>query len=287
MTQLDLYRSISYLFRPKTISDAVINDNFSVISNKLSRFKQELGIDGSSTFADGFRIAYNLISKNYPNEYFYKSSIFNKYILGRYSVKTASLFSEIRLGGSIADLIIVNGVGTVFEIKTELDTPKRLVSQVNNYYKVLPHVNVIIPQGELDKYIHVLPKTCGIILRTNRNTFRTVRECLENTQLIQSREIFKCFRKSEYIEITKEFINDIDSIPNTKIFTRCLNEFKKFSVDAQLELLYTTLKRRKSEISNRENFKSYPKELNYIFYTKEFKESQIKRFTQSLNSKIQ
>ncbi len=59
---------------------------------------------------------YNYL-KVYRNEYFYKNTILNKLLLGRHSINTTTALSEMPIGKSIADFILLNGKGVVDEIK--------------------------------------------------------------------------------------------------------------------------------------------------------------------------
>ncbi|MFS4830453.1 sce7726 family protein [Staphylococcus aureus] len=71
---------------------------------------------------------YNYLKKSYRNEYFYKNTMLNKLLLGRHSVNTTTALSEMPIGKSIADFILLNGKGVVYEIKTELDKDEFLAA---------------------------------------------------------------------------------------------------------------------------------------------------------------
>ena len=217
MSEIDKYRGIAHIFTSKNFTKAVLDNNLEPITNRILRHSKELGLGEEYTIKQGIEASFQILAKNYPNEFFYKTTFFNKYILGKYSPKTASFFSEFRIGGSIADVLIINGIGTVYEIKSELDTPKRLKQQIRNYYKVIPFVNIIISESEVEKYFSILPQSCGVLVRTKRNTLKSIREANKEIAFITPKEIFKCFRKEEYVSIVKTFISEIDSIPNTRI----------------------------------------------------------------------
>jgi len=63
----------------------------------------------------------------------------------------ATIFSEFRVGKSVADLAIFNGSSKVFEIKTEFDSDIRLEIQLKNYKKIFNEVFLIITESKLFK----------------------------------------------------------------------------------------------------------------------------------------
>lgn len=55
------------------------------------------------------------------NEYVYKNVLLNRIVMGRHSTRTSTAFTEVPIGDSIADFLIINGKATVYEIKTDLE----------------------------------------------------------------------------------------------------------------------------------------------------------------------
>lgn len=69
---------------------------------------------------------YQFMSQSYRNEYFYQNTLLMKLLLGKHSVRTTTALTQIPIGNSIADFVLINGKAVVYEIKTELDTFNRL-----------------------------------------------------------------------------------------------------------------------------------------------------------------
>ncbi|MBC1578305.1 sce7726 family protein [Listeria seeligeri] len=99
------------------------------------------------------------LQKNYPNEISIKSNFINKVISK--TKKHVTIF-ELNVGSSRVDLCKVNGQSTAFEIKTELDSPKRLKTQMKDYFSVFEEVYLICPEKKLDTYLKHIPLKCGI-----------------------------------------------------------------------------------------------------------------------------
>lgn len=61
---------------------------------------------------------------------------------------TAAL-TELPIGNSKADFIMINGRGVVYEIKTDLDNLIRLEDQLKDYYKVFSYIYVVVGNKQL------------------------------------------------------------------------------------------------------------------------------------------
>ena len=104
-----------------------------------------------------------------------QNTMLNKLLLGRHSVNTTTALSEMPIGKSIADFILLNGKGVVYEIKTELDKLDRLDNQINDYYEVFNYVVVITNNKHLNKVMaRYKDTTVGILVLTTRNTLSEV-----------------------------------------------------------------------------------------------------------------
>jgi hypothetical protein len=92
-------------------------------------------IDPATTLGQFFEWVYNLLFKNYRNEYVYKNVLANKILLGKHSLNTSQILTEFRVGRSKADVVLLNGTSTVYEIKSEYDSFARLEKQIQSYFE--------------------------------------------------------------------------------------------------------------------------------------------------------
>ena len=60
-------------------------------------------------------------------------------------------FSQVRIGHSIADFVMINGEGRVYEIKSDLDNFDRLYDQLRDYYRAFSKVSVLVSIHELEE----------------------------------------------------------------------------------------------------------------------------------------
>ena len=79
--------------------------------------------------------------------------------------------TQIPIGKSKADFILINGKAVVYEIKTELDTFGRLRRQLDDYFKAFNHVCVVTSEDKYDNALKILRNTpVGIYVLTKQNT---------------------------------------------------------------------------------------------------------------------
>ena len=131
----------------------------------------------------------------------------NKLLLGRHSVNTTTALSEMPIGKSIADFILLNGKGVVYEIKTELDKLDRLDNQINDYYEVFNYVVVITNDKHLIKVMaRYKDTTVGILVLTSRNTLSEVQKPKENNSLLNTKRCTTFYEKKKEKELLHKII---------------------------------------------------------------------------------
>ena len=112
---------------------------------------------------------YQYLKKEYQNEYFYKNTLLNKLLLGIHSPRTTTALTEVPVGNSKADFILLNGKAVVYEIKTALDNFDRLDGQIEDYYKAFSRVVVVTSEKNFDSVQQKLQNSpTGICLLTKK-----------------------------------------------------------------------------------------------------------------------
>ncbi len=201
-------------------------------------------IDHSMSLSQFFDWIYNILFKNYRNEYIYKNAIANKILLGKHSLNTSHMLTEFRVGKCKADAVVINGTSTVYEIKSEFDSFARLESQVKAYYQIFDHINVITSNSQAIKLKSILPDAVGIQVLTDRNTISTIRESKSNKKNIHMDTLFDSLRKKEYLKIVEEFYEIAPNVPNTQIYRECKKLFCKIPPETAHYLTMNTLRKR-------------------------------------------
>jgi hypothetical protein len=165
-----------------------------------------------------FDAAFSLLKKHgYRHEYIYKSALTHKILLGKHSLQTASLLNEFRVGACKADLAILNGTATVYEVKSERDSLTRLEKQIAAYMEVFASVYVIAGENHVDAVIGSVPPDVGVLRLENRYRISTVREAIDRPERTSAAAIFDAVRTPEARAILAARGVEIPDVPNTEI----------------------------------------------------------------------
>ncbi|TFZ35540.1 hypothetical protein EWW49_18780 [Pseudomonas syringae] len=174
-----------------------------------------------------FESAFNLLRKrDYRHEYAYKAAITNKLLLGRHSLKTASLITEFRVGKCKADIAIFNGTSTAYEIKSERDKLGRLQGQVETYKQFFSKVYVITGENHLDEIVSTTRADVGVLLLNKRFGISTIREAHESPEQVSPEIIFDSIQIRESLEILRLFGITPPDVANTEIRSTIREIFK-------------------------------------------------------------
>lgn len=203
---------------------------------KAARSLQHLASSGAlpiasdATFGDGVAAFHAWMSRNYRNEHIYKNVIANKILLGRHSINTATMLAEFRVGGSVADCVVVNGEATAYEIKTELDTPTRLRKQLDEYMTVFARTVVVTDESLVDRYANLLSdRPTGLLALNRRGSLTEVVSPVDDESNLSVEAMFKSLRKPEYTHAVTRLSDVTPDVPNTQHFRACLAVARQFT----------------------------------------------------------
>lgn len=173
-------------------------------------------VDPSATVSDTFDSAFEILKiAGHRDEYIYRSAISHKVLMGTHSLRTASMLNEFRAGSCKADLVILNGSATVYEIKSERDSLARLANQVENYKRVFAKVNVIASEGHVEGVLATVPDDVGVMCLSKRYRITTVREAVDCPARICPVTVFESLRTDEAVAILKGLGVGVQQVPNT------------------------------------------------------------------------
>lgn len=169
-----------------------------------------------ATVGDTFDSAFEILKvAGHRDEYIYRAAISQKVLMGTHSLRTASMLTEFRAGSSKADLVILNGTATVYEIKSERDSLARLANQVENYKRVFAKVNVIASEGHIEGVLETVPGDVGVMCLSKRYRITTVREAADCPARICPTTVFESLRMVECIAILQALDVAVPEVPNT------------------------------------------------------------------------
>lgn len=254
-------RDYSSLFSRNEVLSWLKND-FSSVNYKINRYDNHWLKSNKSTYLDYLRHVYSILAVNYPNEYIYKNEFLNEWLISELGENKSKIFSEFRVGNSIADLAMFNGHSKIFEIKTEMDTDARLPLQLENYKKAFNEVFLIIPDSKLSLY-EKYNTNIGLITfnSAKQNSFSLHREATINFE-IDAMSIMNILHTHEYKTIVNKHLGFLPEMTSFNQFNICSELINNMPKDELNKLFITEIKKRGQDnvLSSR-----YYKEFNQLF----------------------
>lgn len=257
---------LNRVFTRNTLRE-LVNENYSDVFVTATRryIADPLGKSNKQLISE----LYAILRKQYRNEYYYKNTILNKLLLGVHKPTTTTALTEVSIGKSKADFVLINGDAVVYEIKTELDNLDRLDSQISNYFNAFTRVSVLASEEYLDELKERLKNSpVGICVLTRRGTISERKEAQECTQWLNKDTMFRILRKTEYEEIIVKHYGKLPEVSQFDYYKVCKGLFCKLETKEAYKDFVSILKKRgKIEA---ESYQGVPYELKFLVYFSDF-----------------
>lgn len=218
--------AISRLFSSGVIQEMARKGKSSLFARLVEETRL---LENGSSFDHVYQLfdgAFKLLRKKaHRHEYVYKAALTHKILLGTHNLQTASMLTEFRVGECKADLAILNGTATVYEIKSERDSLSRLERQLHAYKQVFAKIYVIAGENHVGAIFNAVSPDVGIMKLSNRYQISTLREALDQPEHTEPAAIFDAIRLSEAKQILA--LNDvaIPRVPNTQLHSALRSRF--------------------------------------------------------------
>ncbi len=210
------------------------------------------------TYWDYLNYVYRILEKNYCNEYVYKNTFIAEWLIKEFSLRDTIAFSEFRIGSAIADLALFNGASKAFEIKTELDSEKRLISQLEEYSKIMEECYIVVPEDQVSYYLAMVDPSVGVL--AVKRGYRSLkiesrRDARRNTS-VDINVLMSTVRCDEYKWMTKQAYGFLPDVSCFEIFDACKDLLSRLTSD-ELHCLFLEVVKKRKNITQR--LKSVPK----------------------------
>jgi hypothetical protein len=156
------------------------------------------------------------------------------------------MLTEFRAGTCKADLAILNGTATVYEIKSERDSLARLANQIANYRKVFAKIYVIVGEPHVREVVRSTTNDIGVMSLIRWDRIRTVREATDRPDLVCPVTIFDSLRIGEARTILQDLNVPVPEVPNTMMYCAMRNCFARLKPADVNDRMVLTLKRTRS-----------------------------------------
>jgi hypothetical protein len=176
---------------------------------------------------DVFEAAFDILKQGGSrDEYIYKAALTHRILMGTHSLRTACMLSEFRAGECKADIAILNGTTTVYEIKSERDSLTRLERQIANYRKVFASVFVIAGENHVDTVLNATPSDVGVMSLDRRYYISTLRKAKNQPGRICPVVVFESLRTDEAKKLLSSLGLSTPDVPNTLLRTELRKRFE-------------------------------------------------------------
>lgn len=234
------YRALAQLFSRPVLSrmaaDGTARAAFDVLERASMLADMPIG--------EAFCAARRLLESHYRCEYVYKAAVVDRVVFGRHRPTTASVQPELMVGRSIVDLAVFNGTSTAYEIKTELDTDRRLKTQTSDYLSAFDKVFVVTHPDLANSYACVVDERVGVMALSERGQMRVVREARSDVTRIENDVLFRMLRQDEYTTIVEQHFGPQGPLPSGLAFAHCKALFATLTTDTAHRGVVDAMRRR-------------------------------------------
>jgi hypothetical protein len=280
--------AISRLFSSSVVQEMAKKGRSPLFARLARQSRLPNSLSPSACVSALFEAAFALLKREgYRHEYIYKAALTHKILLGRHSLQTASMMNEFRVGDCKADVAILNGTATVYEIKSERDSLTRLERQVTAYATVFAKVYVIAAESYVHAVCKTVPEFVGILRLNSRGQISTVREAIDQPERTSPSAIFDSIRTAEAQMILSSLGVTIPTVPNTALHAILRREFVKLApVQAHTEMV-RVLKRTRNLLPLSALVSQLPHSLQTAALSVPLRKSDHERFVMAVNSRLQ
>ena len=190
-----------------------------------------------------FDFFYELLSSQYRCEYIYKNTIATRlYLDRRHSLNESLLTNELRSGNSRADIVILNGTSTVYEIKSEYDSFKRLDGQLQDYRRIYDRIYVVTSSGKAIAVADSVDPLIGVLALRDDGVLDEIRDAQTNKANTDPAEIFNCMRREEYCSAIRDVFKYVPDVPNSELYCESRKLFCRLDPQRAHDLMVDKVK---------------------------------------------
>jgi len=225
-------RNISKYLDGYNFYEVFIKNNRIELSEFLAQLNKQVPVYNLSSNMEILEELYNFLLNNYRNDIIYKIEFIDSIEQFISDITNSFIVNEFKFGRNLLDLAVFNGKSVAFEVKSDVDNANNIEKQFKFYSETFDYCYLITNEKKVDSLIDKIPTNSGVIFASDEFEFTLYRQASKNKKISFSR-LFRILRKKEYLDIVRQFYQEIPAVPNTRIFQECYNllsqvEFEKF-----------------------------------------------------------
>ena len=184
-----------------------------------------------ATIGEAISEIYHFMNYEYRNEYYYKNTILNQLLIKKHDLYNAAALTELPIGNSKADFIMINDRGVVYEIKTDLDNLIRLENQLKDYYKVFSYIYVVVGNKQLPHVKEFLKdQKVGIYELTASGRLICRKKAFYNRDNLSYGAMFQVLRKAEFESIILKHFHRLPEVNNFQYYRECKKWLERINI---------------------------------------------------------
>lgn len=221
----------------------------------------------NATIGEAISEIYHFMDCEYRNEYYYKNTILNQLLIKKHDLYNTAALTELPIGDSKADFIMINGRGVVYEIKTDLDNLLRLENQIKDYYKVFSYVYVVVGNKQLSHVKEFLKdQKVGIYELTSSGKLICRKKAFYNKENLSYEAMFQVLRKAEFESILLKHFHKLPEVNSFQYYRECQKWLKRVNIITLQKDVMKCLKARTLTLVENKLEEKVPYELRFYAY---------------------
>jgi hypothetical protein len=221
------------------------------------------------------------------DEYIYKAVLMRRILLGKYSLRSACMLNEFRVGECKADIVILNGTATVYEVKSERDSLQRLRRQLSAYLTVFAEVYVIAAEDHILGVESLVPEDVGILCLSANNRILTVREAINRPARTSPGAIFESLRTHEAKQLLLSLGVTVPDLPNTVLRSTLKHLFLKLDPSEAHQGMVKVLKETRNLVALSALVTQLPKSLRAAALSVPLRKADHARLIEAVQTKME
>lgn len=210
---------------------------------------------------------YHFMNYEYRNEYYYKNTILNQLLIKKHDLYNTAALTELPIGNSKADFIMINDRGVVYEIKTDLDNLIRLENQLKDYYKVFSYIYVVVGNKQLPHVKEFLKdQKVGIYELTASGRLICRKKAFYNRDNLSYEAIFQVLRKAEFESIILKHFHKLPEVNSFQYYRECKKWLERINIVTLQKDVMKCLKARTLMLIKNKLEEKVPYELRFYAY---------------------
>lgn len=220
-----------------------------------------------ATIGEAISEIYHFMNYEYRNEYYYKNTILNQLLIKKHDLYNTAALTELPIGNSKADFIMINDRGVVYEIKTDLDNLIRLENQIKDYYKVFSYIYVVVGNKQLPHVKEFLKdQKVGIYELTASGRLICRKKAFYNRDNLSYEAMFQVLRKAEFESIILKHFHKLPEVNSFQYYRECKKWLERINIVTLQKDVMKCLKARTLMLIKNKLEEKVPYELRFYAY---------------------